>query len=307
MVPPLRVELVAGGLSPAGVWKLTTAEGEYTLRRWPQAHVAAREPGLVSVPLPEHSGGSLLAVAGEHWGLSPWLPGLSDFAEHPSLERVVSAAEALVRLHQALSAFTPNPVPSERVTEKCERQLAQVKELLNEHWPSEGSDILRQWGWPANLLPAERTLRRGCDIAARLLVPLRSATFAHQWIWGDAWHRNFLFEGSRVTGLVDFSAARIDVPAADLARLLGSTCSDQDEWRAAGLASYERVRPLSAEERNLTTVLERVATVVSLGNWCRWLAIEKQAVAHPQEARDRLLHFTRRLARLLEDDQPLWH
>ena len=67
----------------------------------------------------------------------------------------------------------------------------------------------------------------------------------------DVWHDHVLFDGDRVTGLIDYGAMKIDHPAVDLARLLGSLAEDDLAGWTIGLAAYREVRPLSGGEEEL--------------------------------------------------------
>jgi Ser/Thr protein kinase RdoA (MazF antagonist) len=87
----------------------------------------------------------------------------------------------------------------------------------------------------------------------------------------DVWHDHVLFEGHRVTGLVDYGAVKDDHVAVDVARLLGSLVGDDAAAWDHGLRAYGRVRFLSAAGKELATVLDRTGTVLGVANWLRWL------------------------------------
>ncbi len=83
----------------------------------------------------------------------------------------------------------------------------------------------------------------------------------------DVWHDHVLFEGAAVSGIVDYGSVKMDHVAVDLARLLGSLSDGGREL----LDAYDRVRPLSSEERELIAVLEETGTIIGAANWLRWL------------------------------------
>lgn len=58
--------------------------------------------------------------------------------------------------------------------------------------------------------------------AIEQLKPLADVSFRLQPCIRDIWHDHVLFDGDRVTGLIDFGAMQIDTPATDIARLVGS-------------------------------------------------------------------------------------
>ena len=98
---------------------------------------------------------------------------------------------------------------------------------------------------------AMRWLGLARAVAPRLLDPLREAAgrpVPLQPCLRDARPEHFLFEGDRVTGLVNFGAMDIDCVAGDLARLMGEWLDGDSTARAEALAAYERIRPLDVDE-----------------------------------------------------------
>jgi Ser/Thr protein kinase RdoA (MazF antagonist) len=90
----------------------------------------------------------------------------------------------------------------------------------------------------------------------------------------DVWNRHLLFEGDRLTGLVDYGEAKIDHVAVDLARLLGDLAGDDEAGWQTGLAAYRSLRPLTAEEERLARVLDRSGVVLGAAAWLRRLYLE---------------------------------
>jgi len=92
----------------------------------------------------------------------------------------------------------------------------------------------------------------------------------------DIWHDHVLFEGTTVTGFVDYGGVKIDHVAVDLARLLGSMVEDRADLRTAGLEAYQRIRPLSLQEEELVSVLDETGTLVGLITWLKWLYVDSK-------------------------------
>lgn len=309
----IEVTPQSGGLGPTLVWKVVSEGKTFALRQWrPDQHAHAlrvagllqhvnqHRPHWVPVPLARGSDGPLLDADGAMWELAPWLPGKPDFDSCPSLERVASAARGVAELHLMLR---DQPIEGERMGPaigKADEQLEPVKQLLDSGVLADVTPLMHSWGWPELFPPVDRALRAGYDVAWGSLMPLRDERLPRQWCWGDAWHRNVLFEGEAVTGLIDFVAARVDVAVADLARLIGSMCADNPAWRRAAIDAYTELRPLRDVELQASAAIKGVATVVSLANWCRWLAVEQIEVPHPNQVRARVEHFVGRLRRLLD-------
>ena len=94
----------------------------------------------------------------------------------------------------------------------------------------------------------------------------------------DIWSDHVLFEGGRVSGIIDFHAAGIDTVATDLARLVGSwglSAATPAVWEEC-LNAYESVRPLDDEERRFVTFLHHAGVIVAIDNWFRWLVEEER-------------------------------
>ena len=85
-------------------------------------------------------------------------------------------------------------------------------------------------------------------------------------IHGDLFRDNVLFAGDRVAGIVDFGFAATDFLAYDLAIAVNDWCNAADgELDAARtdafIAAYQRLRPLSQEEREQWPTLLRAAAL----------------------------------------------
>src|SRR5206468_3640782 len=121
------------------------------------------------------------------------------------------------------------------------------------------NDLVRG-GWrPFPSTPAVDPVRPVAERAWRLLPPHLGQLpgLLEPWLSGarplqpclcDPWHDHVLFDGDRLTGIVDYGAAKVDHVSVDLARLLGSLVGDDaDAWQR-GLGAYRSVRPLAPDE-----------------------------------------------------------
>lgn len=106
----------------------------------------------------------------------------------------------------------------------------------------------------------------------------------------DIWSDHVLFEGGRVSGIIDFHAAGIDTVATDLARLVGSWSLSAGVAAAWGecLNAYESVRPLDDEERRLVTFLHHAGVIVAIDHWFRWLVEDERTFADGDAVANRL-------------------
>src|SRR5262249_27700803 len=101
----------------------------------------------------------------------------------------------------------------------------------------------------------------------RLIVPLQPCI-------RDIWHDHVLFDGDQVTGFVDFGAVRIESVAGDVARLLDSLVADDPAAWRAGLAAYQSIRRLTADELTLVPVFRASGILLAGINWLEWLFVE---------------------------------
>jgi hypothetical protein len=69
---------------------------------------------------------------------------------------------------------------------------------------------------------------------------------------------------------------KVDHPAVDVARLLGSLVADDAAGWSAGLRAYGEVRPLAEDEAELARALDETGVVLGVVNWLRWLYAERR-------------------------------
>lgn len=253
-----------GGFSGARLWRLHTPAGAWALRAAAPAEAAAQvawRHGLMAlaraagghfVPavLPADIG-TFVEAGGRCWEVQEWVPGVADYRDRPSPRKLAAALRALAAVHRAWDAraeATASPVPAVR------RRLEAARLPAATPHPRL-APLLQVWLPRVPAMLAEWAGRR-----ARLRPCLR-----------DVWHDHVLFEGERVTGLVDYAAMAMDDAATDIARLVGSLVGDDDAGWAAALAAYREVRPLAEDEGRLARALDRTGTVVALATWARWL------------------------------------
>lgn len=309
----VRPQPIRGGFSGACHWRVEHRGTSLVLRRWGREHQRDRLAPIHALlgrlaaagaptPSPQAapSGDTLLEHDGHCWELSPWLPGEADYWVDSRPSKLAAALEALARLHLAAASAPPSIRPFARfVHPAIARRLEGLEQLR-----SGGLVELRQ---RINQLPpgAERD-RAGevLDLAAKAAPAeidkarrWRRVELPLQWCHRDVWHDHVLFTGEQVTGIIDFGAASWDTPAVDVSRLLGSLAGDDPlAWRD-GLAAYEAIRPLDAQEREAVDFLDSSAVLLSPLNWIRWLhAPDSQPLAFDRPAA--IARLSRQIVRL---------
>lgn len=301
----------AGGFSGAAFWRIETGETRLCLRRWPPEHpnhdqlrsihnvlnhVAAN--GFAKLPTPSRSrdGETFVSMAGHFWELTRWLPGQADFHQVPTGERLDAALLALAQFHRAAESFEsligpPAGIASRR--EQLERLCAGGADELSRAVAGGGWAEFQQRAISIvhcfkEHAPAIRPL---LELASRFRVPLQPCI-------RDIWHDHVLFKQDEVSGFVDFGAMRTDHVAGDIARLLGSLVgSDRAKWER-GLASYQSLRPLSADELVLVDAYDRSTVLLSGMNWVQWVAVEGREFNQRQRVLSRMDEVVQRLQQL---------
>lgn len=270
-----------GGFSGARLWRVEAAGAAFCLRRWPvdgpdadrlhwihQLMRRGRDAGLAFVPAPLQTaeGPSLVDSGGRLWDLTPWLAGVADFQQMPSVARLAAACVALAQLHLAW-ATPAEPRPCPAVLRRLGR-LREWQDLCNTGWRPRwaAADPVAPW--------AERAwnvLAKQPDLGTQCLARWRDRPLPVQPCLCDIWHDHVLFDGARVSGIVDYGSVKLDHVAVDLARLLGSLVGDQADLRREGLKAYQTLRPLTAAEVELVDDLDRTGLFLGAANWLRWL------------------------------------
>lgn len=297
-----------GGFSGARLWRLETPLGPRLLRAWPvdpsfpsrlgfvhSLMGRARREGLTFVPavFAAAHGATWVDFLGRYWEMTEFMPGQADFHVSPTRRRLEAACQALARLHlgweRSSSSSGSCPALARRL-----RKFHEWRDLVRTSWRP-----VPQPEWAERLTAvidrAWRVLPPWVEQLPALLLPWTGQVWPLQPCLCDLWHDHVLFEEERVTGLVDYGALKVDHPAVDLARLLGSLVEDDlAAWRV-GLRAYREVRPFAEREEELAHLLDRCGTVLGIINWLRWLCVERRPFENREAAQTRLEVLVRRV------------
>jgi homoserine kinase type II len=201
------------------------------------AHAGVKAPE----PQPDRSGALWSFLNGKPAGLVTRLDG--EPIERPSPAHCALAGAALAQMHVAATNYRPRL--SNRRGPGWWRQAARAVRvfLTDEQQSLVAAEIKFQAGFAKTKFP------RGA-------------------IHGDLFCDNVLFNGSRVSGIIDFGFAATDAFAYDLAIAVNDWCTVIDGARKGALehermlamvTAYDRLRRLTAEERAMWPVLLRAA------------------------------------------------
>lgn len=294
----------AGGFSGSELWRGTCLDGrEFALKghaagfstmhlervhRWMDA---ARLGGMDFIPRvePTRWGKSVAVGSDRSWDMLQWMPGRADFHEDPSDAKLVAAVEAIARIHRCWAGLGIREVPCPAV-ERRWRVMIAWDELVRSGWQP------RYVGDDPIATPADTARRILPTVLPRLrleLSPWLTRPVTVQPCLVDVWHDHVLFLGERVSGIIDYAAAKFDHVATDLARLLGSLVPDQPSRQAAALEAYAAIRPLPNPE--LVSLLDRTGVAAAVVNWIKSIYYDGRALADRMAVAKRLAGLIERL------------
>lgn len=311
------------GFSGARIWKIEVLKQPFALRMWPAESLALeRLHGLhrflqflshrgltfFSIPVPDRAGNTLVTDAGRLWQLEPWMPGRADFGDNPSDSRLRAAMIALARFHLTAAEYDATPDHAEWFGRRAPAPSPGLNERLQkiDCWRNARPASVRREIESAPLAPAIRSSLAGLWDAfvdrsttlRRQLAAVQTETVSLQPVLRDVWHDHLLFTGERLAGIIDPSACRIDNPAVDLARLLGSLLGPDDAARRAkALSFYETVRPMSPAEHRLLPVLEATQFPLAGLTWIERLTRRSAPLDNQTAVRHRLEMIADRIRR----------
>lgn len=210
------------------------------------------------------------------------MPGVADYHQFPTDDRLKSALRTLASLHQtwAKASSAIVAVASPTVTQrgaKLQEWLIRLPELWSH-------PVCRADQQQPIADFARRTLRQLAErgpVELQALARLQAQPVDLHFVLRDIWSDHVLFTQEQVTGIIDFGAARVDEPATDVARLLGSLePMNANRWQL-GWEAYQQLNPAVDHER--VVILDRVAGLLSTLQWFEWLVIESRSFQVKQE------------------------
>jgi homoserine kinase type II len=247
-------EPIASGIENTNYF-LTTDKGRYVLtlyERLPSedlpfylnlmAHLA-RAGVKVPAPEPDRTGALWSFLNGRPAGLVARLEGVP--VEHPDAPHCAAVGRALGELHLAAKDYR-----------------GRLNNRRGPGWWRQAARAVRPW------LTAEQNALIASELKYQAMFTKRKLPQAA--IHGDLFCDNVLFTGEDVSGIIDFGFAATDALAYDLAITVNDWCLQPDAARSGRLdaervramvGAYDRVRPLTAEERELWGPLLRAAAL----------------------------------------------
>jgi Ser/Thr protein kinase RdoA (MazF antagonist) len=274
-----RAERIVPGGHVNAHWRVPGGPSDFVLRRYHSKrtkssiafeHELLRRLGAawpVAAPV-DVGGAGTVEYGGRLWSLFPWLPG-GPLPAH-GRENVARQGGLLARLHRDLAA---GGTPQQR------EQFSKVWELDAHGWGIGASgitfdELLRSFGRDHPELAA--AARRERDRNLRELGAFGYGELPEQPIHGDFAREHLLFDGGRLSGVLDFDLAHVDARASDIAWSMISDCGEppaetaiDPALAAAFVAGYCAESPLTEQEARLIVPLVRAQDLVILGDALR--------------------------------------
>ncbi len=291
----VRWHRTVAGLSGSLVWRVELPEGQWALKRWAirssvqrleaihcaLLEIAHRGFRQLSVPLVSRHGCTLvIAPTGNCWEMTPWMPGRPLERHEVRKEHIELAANQLATFHCASQPSTYQFC--QKIGSHSEASALSERSGALRSWKEQ------RWAWLKRIME-----RHQSEVSSRHLEALeecrclisrlldRVSVFAHrqlhcQLIAGDLWRANVLFAAGSCS-FIDFGAMRVDIPEADLARLLGSLAGDESDWYLGLETYYKQVGSAIAAPYSWLAWLYTSGVTLSVLNWMWWIYVEHRS------------------------------
>jgi len=225
-----------------------------------------------------------------------WMPG-RPLKKEASPQAIGRGAEAIAAFHRAVRSIAAHTAPPPAVEARL-RRLEHLKQLILRLPPSLDRlppSLFR--GQDTKVLDSDHLAKRSellafsqraCSLLrlkwnevepriTRSLQQYSQVPMLNQWVLRDVHRENVLFVDQQPSGLIDFDAVRLDVPATDLARWTGGFLAGRADveaiWQAT-LAEFDS--PSTEFKRGFVESLVVASSWIGLANWLVWIFIEQR-------------------------------
>lgn len=244
------------------------------------------------------NGGEVVFHQGRLWECSQWMPGEKPRVAENGICVVREIAKGIAKFHTACSTLSNamNSQTTLAITSRLERIAWLHPKLIGISTRAERK-LARLLG---GVYSVDRKQFDACIESIRLLESewsrcmqryqsvlkhLTGMGWRQQYVLRDIHCQNTLFLSDTLRAFIDFDALRMDSPATDLARLLGSVQLElaPSQWQSQhaflwheALAAYREICPLSEAEEMLTRRLVEISPLLTLANWAIWIVDEPE-------------------------------
>jgi Ser/Thr protein kinase RdoA (MazF antagonist) len=236
------------------------------------------------------------------------MPGEANYWSNPRPEKLRAAMTALATFHRLAQTY-PVPLSADSESSISQRtsspgiveRLAMARRLLDGGMAELRKCVAtNRMTFPALGNQADKLLAIVSPHLASLEFELQRASqveVAIQPCLRDIWHDHVLFCEDQVSGIVDPGSMRVESVAADISRLLGSLCENDEAGWKIGFEAYSALRPLTQAESTLLKVFDLSQMLLSGINWVEWVFVQKRAFSDPAAVLTRMEHILNRLSR----------
>jgi hypothetical protein len=224
------VTAIEPGFSGGRVWRVGTAGGDRAVKAWPvgvttdrvtMVHRLQRIAVAIVPELDSNDGDTFFNDGNRVWESASWIPG-TPLPVDAAAERILDCTTAIASFHKRVCHLDNSlgiaPAITQRIsaTRSIEQKIQNLRPADDSNLPTSVQNVLRaaiERTW-RNGPGAMRQIRHSMDQHARHPLPLI-------WCLRDVHREHLLVDGDRM-GIIDLDAVRVDTPATDLSRWLGS-------------------------------------------------------------------------------------
>jgi len=253
------------GLSDSVVYKVNSSDGVFALKSYnPHALISlknahsfldkTRKNNFVLFPLIIRNKDNATVVYhdGFYWDLSSWIQGnIPDC----SILNLVQCVNKLAKFHVAIgseqSRFGVMPAMESREVE--------INSFSNSAINFSAIGFLPL----VNLVELLKWVRHEVG----MLLGSPNPIVKIQYCWGDARRENILFNGSEISGFIDYCAMRNDCREVDVSRMISSFAGDDYLMWTYALNAYSETSEINYL---VCRKLDILGTIVSLYRWLKW-------------------------------------
>jgi hypothetical protein len=286
------VAAIEPGFSGGRVWRVGTAGGDRAVKAWPVGVTTDRVAIVhrlqrIAVPIvPELDsidGATWIHDGNRVWESASWIPG-APLPDDAAAERILECTTAIASFHKKVIHLNHSlgiaPAITQRISaaRSIEQKIQNLRPTDDSKLPTSVQDVLRA--------AIERTRRNGPGVMRQI----RDSMDQHArhplpliWCLRDI-HREHLLVDCGRAGIIDLDAVRVDTPATDLSRWLGSFRVSGDQTLDIISAAIERWADemqdrtfLGSSPVRLISDLLWSTAWISLAQWSVWVGCEERS------------------------------
>lgn len=253
------------GLSDSVVYKVNSSDGVFALKSYDPSALCSlknahafldqtRKNKFVLFPLIHRNKENATVVYhdGFYWDLSSWIPGnIPDC----SIFKLVQCVNKLAQFHIAVGAeqsgFGIMPAMECRKIEINSFSISAINFSAIGFLPL------------FNLIELLKWIKQ--EVGILMVSP--NPSVKTQYCWGDARRENILFNGSDISGFIDYCAIRNDCREVDVSRMISSFAGDDYLMWTNALNAYSETSEINYL---VCRKLDILGTIVSLYRWLKW-------------------------------------